>query len=72
MIESYQFRVPYPGFLRVFPETTRVTTAIMLKMDDKLYLVDAIMIFDYFEAQNSPLSISFSFFSSSALHVIDN
>jgi len=44
----------------------------MPKMDDKLYLVDAIMIFHYLEAQNSPLSISFSFFSSSALHVIDN
>ena len=43
VLKYKQFRFLYPGFLGVFTKQNRVTTAIMLNMDDTL---DVIMIFD--------------------------
>ena len=41
-------------FLRVFTESIRVTTAIILFMDDTLDEEDVLMSFDELEVQNSP------------------
>ena len=54
-MENRQFRVLYPGFLRVFKEKIRVTTPIMLYMAKTLDEEDVLMIFDELEVQNSPL-----------------
>ena len=50
-----QFGVLYPGFLRVFKEKGRVTTAIMLYKDDTLHEEDVLMTFHESEVQNSAL-----------------
>ena len=51
-IENNQFHVLYSGVLRV-------TTAIVLYVDDTLGEENVLIIFDELDVQNSPLLISF-------------
>jgi len=67
-----------PWFFRVCTEKNPVRAGTMLNMDDTLDVEDIVMIFDYLEAQNYSLQISFSWrrlflrIFSSVLHVMDN
>ena len=55
-IENNQFRVLYPVSFYVFSrEKIRVTTLIILNMDDTLDEDDVSMIFDELGVQKSPL-----------------
>ena len=61
-IEKHQIRVLYLVFVFVFFfnsyfQENRVTTAIMLCLDDKLYQDDVLMILEELEVQNSHLNL---------------